>query len=68
MPDMTPPLTDDEIKAIRAIIKSDDHVRWAWSVARLWAGYVSAVVVALWWSWDYITKVLHALVTIFAAK
>jgi hypothetical protein len=47
----TGPLKREEILALRRIIRSDDRMRWFWSSARIWAGWllgVPAAIVATW--------------------
>lgn len=38
------PLTPEELKALRRIIRDDDRARWFWSVARVWGAYSAAAV------------------------
>ena len=60
--DSPPPLRPEEIRAIRRIIKTDDRMRWFRATVRIWAGWVSAIIGALWLGWDTVIKFVHAFV------
>lgn len=49
---MEPPLTNEELKALRLIIKNDDRARWFWSTARIFVTYAAATITffAAFWS------------------
>jgi hypothetical protein len=51
-------LTDEEIKAIREMIKQDAHMRWLWPIVRLWIGWISAAITALYLSWDVLVRIV----------
>jgi hypothetical protein len=45
------PLSDDEIKAIRDLLKAEQHMAWLRSSLRVWATYISAAILtgfAIW--------------------
>lgn len=45
------PLSDDEIKAIRELLKAEQHMIWLRSSLRVWATYISAAILtgfAIW--------------------
>jgi len=37
-----PPLTDDELKAIRETIEQDKRAKWLWASIRLWCTWIAA--------------------------
>jgi hypothetical protein len=41
------PLTIEEIRNLRRIIRADDRARWLWASARTWAIWITTIVVAL---------------------
>jgi preprotein translocase subunit SecY len=47
-----PQLSNEELRAIRIIIKNDDRVRWFWSTARIFIAYAAATITffAAFWS------------------
>jgi hypothetical protein len=55
------PLTPDELKHVRRVIKADDHARWLWAALRRLAVWVAAVVGGL-----YMGK--QALIDFFTGK
>lgn len=36
-----PPLTDDELKAIRETIEQDKRAKWLWASIRLWSASIA---------------------------
>jgi hypothetical protein len=45
------PLTDEEIREVRRIIKAEQHMAWLRSSLRVWATYISAAILtgfAIW--------------------
>jgi hypothetical protein len=49
-------LTPDEIEYIRELIESDKRARWFWTSIRIWLGWLSGTLVALYAIWDQIEK------------
>lgn len=43
-PVATGPLTEDENRQLREIMRSQQHVRWLYSTLRIWATWIAAVV------------------------
>lgn len=41
------PLTSAERRAVRLLIQREDRIQWFWGTVRVWAGWLSAVAVAL---------------------
>jgi len=39
------PLSEDEVKQIRRIIRDEDRMRWLWATARIWSAYCSAAII-----------------------
>ena len=54
------PLSDDELKKIRAIIESDSRAKWLWASIRTWATWVAAVVLGITVGWDSLVKLVRA--------
>lgn len=42
-PEVERPFTAEERKELRAILENDRRMKWFWSTARIWAGWLSAV-------------------------
>lgn len=59
---MEKPLTEEEIVKIRAIIDSDEKMKWLWASLRTWAIWITAIVGGVYVGWDFIKKVLKAAV------
>ncbi len=57
------PLTDDELDKLRAMLESDQRVRWFWSSAKTWAIGIGAVVAGLTVGLDALAKVVKWLAT-----
>lgn len=55
------PLTEEENRAIRRILKTEDRMRWFWSTVRIWVMWAFAIFAA--WSavkgvfWDAIKAI-----------
>ena len=54
-------LTPIETRKIRKIIRDQERMDWLFATGRVWVGYGSAVIVAIYASWTYLVKVLKAL-------
>jgi hypothetical protein len=39
------PLSEDEVKQIRRIIRDEDRMRWLWATVRIWSAWLSAGIV-----------------------
>lgn len=42
------PLTVAERRAIRKLIENESRIQWFWGSVRVWAGWVSAAIIAGW--------------------
>lgn len=56
----TGPLTENELQALRRIIRDEDRARWFWREARRWGGYGAALIMGVYASWDFIVKLVTA--------
>jgi hypothetical protein len=50
----TPPLTDDEIKALREIVQNEQRWKWVYSTLRLWAGWGAAISIFFYATYGFI--------------
>lgn len=41
------PLSEDENRKIRRIIRDEDRMRWLWATLRVWAGYLTGGAITL---------------------
>jgi hypothetical protein len=41
------PLSEDEIRSLRRLMKADERARWLWSSLRTWALWITAVSVGV---------------------
>lgn len=57
------PLTDAEIREVRAIIEADRRAKWLWATIRTGAIWVAAVLGALVLAWDTLVKILRSIVS-----
>lgn len=55
---MTEPLSDDEVKAIRDLLKAEQHMQWLRSNLRVWAAYLSAGAITGFALWKGLTEYL----------
>lgn len=53
------PLTDAEIKEIRHNLESDARIKWFWSNARVWVGYISVAVIGAYATQDAFIKLFR---------
>lgn len=58
----TGPLTDQELQALRRILRDEDRANFFWREVRRWVGYGGAVIGVVYMSWDIIIKTISALV------
>jgi len=56
------PLSERELKDVRAMIEQDKRVAWLWSTIRTWATWVTAVGAAIVIGWDSFKRVFLALI------
>ena len=56
--DEEPPLSEDEVKALRALLKAEQHMIWLRSNLRVWATYLSAGVLTGFAIWKGLTEYL----------
>lgn len=57
-----PPLSDEELKAMREMIKQDERARWVWSSIRLWSMWLAATVGGLTLTYDTIIRAIRSAV------
>lgn len=57
------PLTDEEIREVRAIIEADRRAKWLWATIRTGAIWVAAVLGAFVLAWDSFVKVVKSIVS-----
>lgn len=50
------PLSEKELKALRRIIRDDDRTRFLWRTIRVWGGYTSAAIGAIYVSWEVVIR------------
>jgi hypothetical protein len=60
------PLTEQELTAIRRLLRDEDRAKFFWREVRRWGGYGAAVVTSVYVGWDTIVRVVGAIVQIFA--
>ncbi|MDH4051523.1 MAG: hypothetical protein OEU93_08070 [Rubrivivax sp.] len=51
-------LTADEAQRLRDLIKADDRATWLWSSLKVWAAWITGVVVALTVGLDFLRRLL----------
>lgn len=56
------PLTDEEIREIRAIIEADKRAKWLWANIRTVAIWIAAVLGALMLAWDSLVRIVKSIV------
>lgn len=62
MPNEPQQLTEEELKAIREIIQSEQRARWLWSSIRVWSVWIAAVITGLSLTWESIVNIINAAV------
>ena len=60
-PTKPPPLTDEEIKDLRAVLEQDRFVRQFWSSVRTWVIAIAAVVAGITVEFEALAKVVRFL-------
>lgn len=48
------PLTPEENKKLRRIIRDEDRMRWFWATVRLWAGWTAAALAGIYASYQFL--------------
>lgn len=54
-------LSDEEIAALRQMLKQDDRVLWFWSTVKTWAVWVAAVIAGVTIGWDALGRIVQLL-------
>ena len=57
------PLTPVENQKARKIIRDQERMDWLWASGRIWAGYITGTLSALWLGWDHIRNFFRWLVS-----
>jgi hypothetical protein len=52
------PLTEEEVVALRELLKSEDRLKWFWTASRTWALWLSAIAAMLTHGWDALMKIV----------
>lgn len=60
-PTKPPPLSDDEIKDIRAVLEQDRFVRRFWASVRTWVLAIAAVIAGITVGFEALAKVVRFL-------
>jgi hypothetical protein len=55
--EITSPLTDEELRAIREILEQERNVMWFWATARKWLAWSSAGVLGAYAMWNAVKDV-----------
>jgi hypothetical protein len=50
----TPPLNDEEIKALREIVQNEQRWKWVYSTLRLWAGWGAAIIIFFYATYGFV--------------
>lgn len=58
-------LTEDEVKAIRAILKRSERIAGFWSTVRLWGSWIAGIVGSILFIQEYGEKIAKAIKWIF---
>jgi hypothetical protein len=53
------PLTEEENRAVRRMLKTEDRMRWFWSTARVWFMWFAAVATFVVTVWKPVTDTLR---------
>lgn len=51
-----PPLSDEELRALRIIIEHDERMAWLWAGMRRYAGWFSATIIGAYATYDAVWK------------
>lgn len=55
------PLTDQELRRLRSLLRDEDRTKFFWRTLRIWVGWGSGVIGAIWVGWETIAKTARAL-------
>ena len=50
--------SDEDAKRLRDLIKADDRATWLWSTMKVWAAWITGIVVALTVGLDFLRRVI----------
>ena len=50
--------SDEDAKRLRDLIKADDRATWLWSTMKVWAAWITGVVVSLTVGLDFLRRVI----------
>lgn len=42
------PLTIAERRSLRRMIENEERIQWFWGSVRVWAGWISAIIIGTW--------------------
>ncbi len=56
-----PPLSDEELAAMRAHLKETEHKRWLGEIVKRWAQWIAAVALGVTVLWDSLGKIIKQL-------
>lgn len=58
----SPQLSEEELRAIRDIIQSEQRAKWLWSSIRVWSIWIAGILTALSMGWETVVAVIKAAV------
>ena len=58
----TGPLTEQEVLAVRRIIRDDARMAWLWATLRVWAGWATAAGAAIYAVYEPAVRAIKAMV------
>ena len=50
--------SEEEARRLRDLIKADDRATWLWSTMKVWAAWITGIVVALTVGLDFLRRVI----------
>jgi hypothetical protein len=56
------PMSPDENRRLRRLLRDEDRARWFWSTTRIWVGYITAAIVGIGLSASYLKDALKGIV------
>lgn len=54
------PLTEQEIRLIRRVVRDQQRMDWLWATLRVWVGWAVAISTAVYAAYDPILRMLKA--------
>ena len=57
-PKQEDPLTPEELKQLRAMLTSEQRVKWLWATIRIWAVWLGAVGLGFAVGWDALVRIV----------